>query len=71
MFVIFVCKRNVIKVVQGKSTRLYSMARQMSRQLSTSSNKAEGSKRPPLLGQLSETKMSSFSETEASTETKL
>merc|ERR1711971_870746 len=33
-FIIFVCKRNVVKVVRGKSSRLYSIARQMSRQMS-------------------------------------
>jgi len=33
-FIIFVCKRNVMKVVRGKSSRLYSIARQMSRQMS-------------------------------------
>jgi len=33
-FIIFVCKRNVIKVLRGKSNRLYSIARQMSRQMS-------------------------------------
>ena len=34
-FIIFVCKRNVMKVVRGKSSRLYSIARQMSRQMSS------------------------------------
>ena len=34
-FIIFVCKRNVIKVLRGKSNRLYSIARQMSRQMSS------------------------------------
>jgi len=33
-FIIFVCKRNVMKVVRGKSKRLYSMARQLSRAMS-------------------------------------
>ena len=34
-FIIFVCKRNVMKVVRGKSKRLYSMARQLSRAMSS------------------------------------
>jgi len=45
-FIIFVCKRNVMKVVRGKSKRLYSIARQVSRAMSTGGKLGRGTLTP-------------------------